>query len=425
MEGSMIGSKRGFFLIAVIVMAIIGWSGFAPANAAIVMVTNANDGGGGSLRDAITAAAPGDTINFGGSVTGTITLTTGELLINKNLTISGPGASSLTISGNGASRVFEIAGGITATISGLSVKNGSADNGGGILVNNLAVLNLSDCVVSNNQAVTGIAQGGGILTVGTLNLSNSTISGNVATEGGAGLRIFSGATVAVSGCAITGNQAPGYGAGGGGIETQGALMLTNSTISGNAAVQGSGGGVSVEDGLTTLLNDTIAFNTASGSSGANLDVYGDTSVATTKNTIISNPVTAPNCRVAGGGTLTSNGYNLESTNTCGFTGTGDITGTDPLLGALALNAPGATETHAILAGSPAIDAADPAVFPPTDQRGVKRPQGPRADIGAYEIVAATAAAVAVPAMTQWGMLAFVLLAGLWSVSFLRSRKKEG
>lgn len=423
MEVLMAGWRQKFFFGVLFLVALIGWAGYSPANAATLTVSNTNDSGSGSLRAAIAAAAPGDTINF--SVTGAITLTTGELLIDKNLTISGPGASSLTIGGGGASRVFELALGNTATISGLTVTNGAADNGAGILVNSSAVLNLSNSVVSNNHSVTGIAQGGGITVFGTLNLSDSTISSNSATNGGGGLRVRFGATANVARCAITGNQLTAFGAAGAGIETQGTLSITNSTVSENSSPQGNGAGVSVEDSQTTMLNNTIAFNTSSAGAGANLEVLGGAGsapAATIRNTIISNPVAGLNCRVVGSGTLTSNGYNLESTNTCGLGATGDITNSDPLLGPLALNTPGATMTHAILSGSPAIDTADPVTFPPTDQRGIARPQGPRADIGSYEFAALPPTAV--PAMNGWGTTAFMLLIGLGAAYHLKRRKKE-
>ena len=91
--------------------------------AATITVTNTNDDGAGSLRQAIADANNGDTINFG--VAGTITLTTGELLVDKSITISGPGSDNLTVDGNFASRVFHVSSGVTATIAGLTITNGN------------------------------------------------------------------------------------------------------------------------------------------------------------------------------------------------------------------------------------------------------------------------------------------------------------
>src|SRR5436305_535561 len=96
------------------------------------------------LRDALAkAAASRDPIDF--SVTGAITLTSGELLVDKSVTITGPGAASLAVDGNAASRVFHISAGKTATISGLTIRNslGSGAFDGGIY-NDHATLTLAD-----------------------------------------------------------------------------------------------------------------------------------------------------------------------------------------------------------------------------------------------------------------------------------------
>ena len=96
-----------------------------PTWAATLTVTNLNDSGAGSLRQAIPDANPGDMIDF--AVTGTIFLTSGELLVQTGpVTIQGPGADQLTIDGNNSSRVFHIAAGTTATITGVTVANGNA-----------------------------------------------------------------------------------------------------------------------------------------------------------------------------------------------------------------------------------------------------------------------------------------------------------
>src|SRR5438067_2764441 len=101
-----------------------------PAN--VITVTNTNDSGPGSLRQALADVNDGDTINF--AVTGTIGLTSGELLVNKAITISGPGAENLAVNGNAKSGVFHVTGG-NVTISGLTIINGNASGkgvGGGI-----------------------------------------------------------------------------------------------------------------------------------------------------------------------------------------------------------------------------------------------------------------------------------------------------
>jgi hypothetical protein len=273
-------------------------------------------------------------------------------------------------------------------MSGVTIQNGAAaQEGGGIFATAQSTLNLSNSIVTNNRATAGLGQGGGIFVAGTLNLTNSTISGNVATCCGGGLKVSLGATATVTGSTFSGNQATGGGARGAGILTQGTLTLTNSTISGNSSpAGGSGGGLLALGGTTTLLNVTIASNTGNAGTGANLDIFGAGVMVSAKNTIIANPTSGLNCRIAGGGVLTSNGSNLDSSNACGFNpALGDLINTDPQLGALASNG-SPTQTRALLAGSPAINAVTAGNCPPpsVDQRGVTRPQGSACDIGAFE-----------------------------------------
>ena len=161
-------------LLAVVALAL------APAmvaNAADIQVTNNNDSGAGSLRLAIADVGIGEEITFADNVTGTITLTTGQLSISKNLTITGPGADILTISGNNASRVFNIGSGVTVTISGLTIANGYAAISGAGINNNGGTLTINNCTITNNDANDW---GGGIRNEGTLTLNNSTVSDNTA-----------------------------------------------------------------------------------------------------------------------------------------------------------------------------------------------------------------------------------------------------
>src|SRR5436190_9534483 len=120
-----------FALISVLLLCAMA----TQTGAATITVTNTNDSGAGSFRQAIIAASPGDTINFAPSVT-TITLTSGELMIDKNLTITGPGANRLTVQrSTRASRIFHISSSTaTVSISGMTISNGyTGDPGGGIL----------------------------------------------------------------------------------------------------------------------------------------------------------------------------------------------------------------------------------------------------------------------------------------------------
>jgi hypothetical protein len=208
-------------------------------------VTSAADSGAGSLRAEIGKAHNGDTIVFAPSLSGaTIFLTSGELLIQKNLTIAGPGAQQLTINGiDQSSRVFEVAAKDTVTLSGLTLSHG---NGGGLL-------------------------GGGILNNGTLTVSGCTFSGNVADGGGA---IANDATMTVNGCTFSGNSDGGSGQGqGGAILNYGTATVASSTFTGNSALDGGAiyniapGGV--YSGKITISGSTFSNNSATGSFGAN------------------------------------------------------------------------------------------------------------------------------------------------------------
>ena len=156
--------------------------------ASTITVTNTNDSGPGSLRQALTNVNDGDVVNF--AVSGTIALTNGELLVDKSVTISGPGAATLAVDGNFTTRVFHIGPGKTVSISGLTVTNGSAGSqkGGGIL-NDHAILTMDSCAVRNSG---GFGRGGGIYNdgsagSGTLTILNSTVSRNSASYAGGGI----------------------------------------------------------------------------------------------------------------------------------------------------------------------------------------------------------------------------------------------
>src|SRR6476620_6384909 len=158
------------------------------AYADIITITNTNDSGPGSLRQALTDANDGDTINF--AVTGTIGLTSGELLVSRNITISGPGATNLGVNANAESRVFHIAPGRTVAISALTITNGYANNqpvldGGGIY-NDHATLTVGNCTISNNSA---FRDGGGVHNAGaaTMTLNDCVITGNATGNDGGGV----------------------------------------------------------------------------------------------------------------------------------------------------------------------------------------------------------------------------------------------
>jgi len=322
-----------------------------------ITVTNTSDSGPGSLRDAIANASPGDTINFAQiTLPAIITLTSGELLINQDLIISGPGASTLVISGNNSSRVFEIA--ATVAISGLTIQNGLDYDGGAI--SNRGTLVLTNTTVSGNSAGDG---GGGIFNSGTLTVTNSTLSSNSA----------------------TGNF------GGGIFNYFGTATVINSTLSGNSSIVG-GGGIDNHGGTVTLTFTTLSGNSAPNGGGI-FNYGGPTNGSTTvKNVIIANSPRGGNCYVPQG-TITSQGYNLSDDSSCSsfFTQT-DINNIPARLDPTGLqNEGGPTQTIALLATSPAVDAiptgscTDVNLNSVTiDQRGRQRPQGSACDIGALE-----------------------------------------
>ena len=259
------------------------------------------------------------------------------------ITIIGAGAATTIIDGGALDRVFHIRSG-TVSISGVTIRNGSGVFGAGIYNN--ATLNLTDSTVSGNTA-TG-ANGGGIYNNGTMTVTNSTISGNTAGANGGGIYNTNSTTLTVTNSTISGNNSASQG---GGIFNAGPVTVTSSTISGNTS-GGNGGGImaSTAFGSSVNLKDTI--------------VAGNTG-----------PVTGPDCF----GALTSQGYNLVQDITgCTISGvtTGNITGQAANLSPLALNLPGTTPTQALLPNSPAIDAGSPDCPPPAkDQRGVARPRG--------------------------------------------------
>ncbi len=169
----------------------------------MLTVVNLLDKGTGTLRAEIAAAHSGDTIVFAPSLDGqAITLTSGELLIKKNLTIAGPGAGELTISGGGLSRVFEVANKENVTLSGLTIRNGVALSSYGSCIFNGGMLTVRNSTLSDNSAFAG----GGIYNGGTLTLGNSALSNNTASNCGGG--IYNDGTLTVSADTLSANSTP-------------------------------------------------------------------------------------------------------------------------------------------------------------------------------------------------------------------------
>jgi CSLREA domain-containing protein len=389
----------------------------------------ATAGGACTLRAAIMEAnglAGADTINI---PAGTYTLTIpseqnfssdadGDLDIGDNLTIVGTGRSSTVVDADFLDRAFQVFGGIAAEVSGLTVRHGLTQfSGGGIQSN--GNLKLQNAELFANYAV---LDGGGVHSAGTLTLIDTDVRVNEAERDGGGIFSAIGSSLSVTDSVIGTNYARGGGGifngaaqatlanstvtdnhasdGGGGIRNDGAIDIDASTISQNAAGNNAGGIENV--GTLTAVNSTFSGNSAQ-NHGGGIDNPGTLTVtnvtiaensatfagaiensgaANLHNTIINRGPAGANCV----GTFTSLGHNISSDDSCAasLNGAGDISAVNPLLGGLSGGNGGPTMTHALLEGSPAIDAGDDNGCPPTDQRGVARPQGAACDIGAFE-----------------------------------------
>jgi len=285
-----------------------------------------------------------------------------NLTIDYSLTITGAVASTTIIDGGSVNTVVAVPDtGARVTISDVTIRNGHAQFGAGILNN--GTLTISNSTISNNHGTSDrFSTGGGISNGGTLTINDSTVSGNSVgawlDSGGGG--VANGGTLSINDSTLTGNSASSLGeASGGAIYNRGKLAINNSTISGNSAK--SGGGIYNYPGYTVTI----------------------------QNSIVANSVSGGNCS----GTIASNGYNLSSDAACHLEGSGDLNSIDPKLGPLQNNG-GPTQTQALLSGSPAIDGGNPAGCTDgvghllkTDQRGLPRPDAEDiggCDIGAYE-----------------------------------------
>ena len=284
------------------------------ASADTITVINTNDSGPGSLRQALVKANDGDTINFDSSLNGQrITLTSGQLSVDKDVTISGPGAKNLAVDGNRLSRVFYINPDKTVTIDGLTVATGHTFGNGGGIFNDAAALTVTNCVLSGNSAD---SYGGGIGNQdGAVTVTNCVLSGNSAYSGG-GIRnegTNGSAMLAVSNSTISSNSA----AGGGGIAnlTSGGsatLTVTNSTISGNSGDYDGGDGIAnyayEGDATLTITNSAISGNGNPGSlPGGGVSNLADGSIAT---------LTITNSTISGnsageGGAVSNQSYNAS------------------------------------------------------------------------------------------------------------------
>lgn len=350
-----------------------------------------NQGGGGSGG------------RFGDGAGGALFATNSVVLINESI------LQNNSVSGASALLVGAIPGG------------GCGDGlGGALFIAQDTFANVQLSLFSTNTATggngfhyypCGSGRGGGILNAGTLHVTSCKFMANQAQGGGRaysgadgqGGALFSSHAITVDACSFVGNFAtggsggglsgvPGNGAGGA-IWVTASLNATNSTLTANGALgvgyppgSSSGGGIFVTNGTANLVNLTVALNGAYSTNvppQANGPMQGGglfttNSQVTVRNSIIANSESGGDVW----GTNVDGGYNICSDGTANFSTQGSLNMADPMLSTLSQNG-GPTPTISLLAGSPARDAV-PSGFPPVDQRGVARPQGPSADIGAFE-----------------------------------------
>lgn len=408
-----------------------------------------------SFTDGCPAGSPSpalDTIRFAEGIGGTIVAGTPMPVVLGNLLIAGPGAGALTVSGGDAVSIFHVEELATVTISGLTIAHARCTFGCGLL--NDGALTLERVAVEGNATVveggaSTFPEGGGILNRASLTMIESTVAGNIAKGAGGSAQngpqgggIYNGATATLTleRSVVSGNSALGSSTGagstnasGGGIANFGALVVRQSTISGNLAsgtgstTNNSAAGGGITNANSAAVNVTIDRSTISGNTavaagtgannaraggfivfGSSFNVRSSTIVGNSApvsanltgglltnvaNTIVASPLGGGlNC----GAPVTSVGHNLESANSCGFGNASDKPGTDPLLtagGPVANGGP--TSTIALLDGSPAIDAGLSSAGEVVDQRGLTRPVeipgvanaagGDGTDIGAFEV----------------------------------------
>lgn len=366
------------------------------ASAATFNVTTTNDSGPGSLRQAVldaNANAEADTITI--TATGTIQLATALPALSSEMTITGPGAANLTVRRNAAEQFVIFTVRAPVKLAALTLANGdsSADRGGGIDAQ-VGSLEIEDVVFTGNGSSSSRTLGPAIRSNIPLTVKRGSFTGNTgygilytvsqaattlidttfANNAGTAI-VFPPAngTLTIDRCTFSGNNNPqGVGA----IQLQGGTaIIRDSTFSGNSGGQG-GDFWTYSAGVTLRLTNV----TSSGSSAPAL-LWDRAASVVVRNTILAG--TGARCSL-GGRSFTQGGHNIASDATCNLTDPTDKPSTDPLLGPLANNG-GPTQTHALLAGSPAINAGDGTDVSATDQRGLARVSDGAVDIGAYEV----------------------------------------
>jgi CSLREA domain-containing protein len=361
-----------------------------------------------SLREAIAAAnasADNDTILFGALFTTapqTITLSGTDLQINNNGTLNIFAALSpvTTVSGNNQSRIFTNNTGAVTIIVGLRLTGGNGvstvqSGRGGAVYNNGGNLTLSAMIIEGNAA----ANGGGFNNAGTgsvMTVAGSVIANNTATGAGGAMQNFSTSTLNLINTTVSGNTCSSTLTGGGGIQANGTLTMSNVTFSGNTANGGDGGAIYYNGSGLAMNNVTVAGNTATGGGSGGFHKSTSTLNANVRNSIFA--FNTGGASPDATGAISSQGNNIIRTvgTSTGWVAS-DLQNVDPLLSPLGYYGSGAPYlmTHALLNGSPAIDAgnncvtnltctaANSPVALNTDERGAAR--AGNVDIGAYEV----------------------------------------
>lgn len=371
-------------------------------------VTSATDSGPGSLRETVGRCSDGDTILFSSEITTPIILTTGEIALSKDLTITGPG---ITVSGNQSSALFYINSDTTVILNGLTLtESGSSaiknrgqlsltqstftKNSGALCssIDNSGVVILQECTISDND-VRAIYNYDGVVSVtncsftdnlggavinysGMMAITNSVFSGNSTTA------IYNnGGTLRVANCTLVANS----GNNGGAIYNGGVSTVTNSTLAANRSAK-AGGAIYNDCGMLEVVNCTLTNNSSNENGGAIYSEYTYYDGWKNLNTSLKNSIVAGNQALNLGpdiyGEIISNGYNFignpSRTNPkpSDLTFANTQTTLDQLLqttrgvAVLADNG-GPTQTIALVAGSPALRAGNTLDAPvsPWDQRG--------------------------------------------------------